>query len=190
MKEKRYKTNKPKWRRGVDMPDFSGKTWSELNDIWPAEDRVQSDVFLIMALFAPAWNKLMRFIRDTYDIQHGFDRGSFFLLCWMQRVQDAKQDLAFHAWPVMKGINVGGRLWYAKKAFLTKHGFIENMPSRNMAYRVTEKGKIIMKKFIEYVDESRQELDINIKTINLYKINSLTRLFGMEDEPPSGFRKT
>lgn len=165
------------------MPHYSGKKWSELEDIWPKEVRITDETYEIMGLFSPAWAKTRRFIIDTLQIK-GLLYEHFFLLCWLHRVQDGKDGLAFQPYQAMKGVNLGGRIWYGLKSPLHKYGLIEALPIRNRAYRVTELGKVIIKKFIENVHLSRQELEENLKRYDAYKIHGLSDHFGLvrEDE--------
>ncbi len=151
---------KPKWTRGKEMPLFSKKSWSELEDIWPREIRLSSEACLIAGLFAPAWLKTLAFM-DT-AIGKRIVMREFFLLCWLHRVEEAREGVAFHAWPAMKGLNIGGKLWYIRKAGLTKCGLIENLPVKDHTYRITELGKLVVKKFIDNLQETRDELGANM----------------------------
>lgn len=140
------------------MPEFSGKSWGELNDIWPADVRVASEAWKIVSVFTPAWLATVNFMKAILDGKHIASR-DFFILCWIHRCEESRENVAMDSWPAMKGMNIGGRLWYNRKSQLTKLGLIENMPTSNIRlYRVTEMGKLIMKKFIENVEQAHKDM--------------------------------
>lgn len=153
--------NRKKWARGKDMPLFSGKTWIELEDIWPREARVQDDAYMILGLFAPAWRQTKEFIEYTYSITLRSEE--FFYLCWFQRVEEARENVAFLFYPNMRAMDWNHALWATKKSRLTKYGFIENLPSGEIkSYRVTEAGKLIIKKFIDNLNQVREQLLVDL----------------------------
>jgi len=151
------KNPKKNWLAGVDMPEYSGKNWKELNDLWPAEVRIASDAWKIISVSAVAWEATKPFLRtlvgDTIDWQH------FMVLCWILRCEEAKQGISTEAWAAMKGLNISGGIWYNRKAALTRLGLIENVPIKHVRlYRVTGNGKMVIKYFVEQSEMAHKNL--------------------------------
>lgn len=145
------------WRAGKEMPAFSGKSWKELEDIWPKGQRLSSEAMFIVGVFSPAWLATQNFMKANYGFT--LTPHDFFLLCWIHRCQEGREGVFTTAWPVMKGINVGGKLWVLKKSKITKLGLIENMPSHHLRlYRVTGPGKLLIQKFISNVEEAHKDM--------------------------------
>ena len=139
------------------MPEFSGKSWKELNDIWPTDIRINSEVWKIMAVAPAAWIATKPFmitlLGETIDTQ------SFQTLCWVLRCQEAKDDIATEAWAPMKGLGISGNIWYNRKAKLTRLGLIENAPiGRFRMYRVTGKGKMIVRYYVDQLEQAHKNL--------------------------------
>jgi hypothetical protein len=151
------KTPKKKWLEGRDMPEYSGKSWKELNDLWPAEIRVASDAWKIISVSPVAWEVTRTFMK-------GFVGGTitwqgFQMLCWIQRCEEAKQGISTEAWAPMKGLNISGGIWYNRKAALTRLGLVENVPIKNIRlYRVTGNGKLVIKYFVEQSEMAHKNL--------------------------------
>lgn len=146
-----------KWKAGKDMPMYSGKEWGELEDIFPRNIKLSSEVYTVITVLAPAWVATKAFIKSTYgDTIYWED---FTYLCWLQRVEDAKENVAFEAFSAMKGLNVNPKLWFLKKSRLTKLGLVENIPiPKQFLYRITGKGKMIVRKFHDEVEQAHKNL--------------------------------
>jgi predicted transcriptional regulator with HTH domain len=154
----------PKWTPGKEMPLFSGKSWKELEDIWPRDLRLSSEAWKIVSVMAPAWLATTKFMKSNYG--EAINMRDFFYLCWIHRGEDAKENVATVSWPIMKGLNIGGKLWYKKKSALTRIGLIENIPSKWVRlYRVTATGKMVIRVFIENVEKAH-------KDIRMWKVDS------------------
>lgn len=152
------KNPKKPWIRGKDMPDFSGTSWKDLNDIWPIDSKINSDPWKILGLFMPAFVVTQQFMKT---ILNGETIGyrDFIILCWMMRVQESKNDIAFEAWATMKGMNISGTIWYARKAKLTQLGLIENLPVTSIRiYRITGTGRLIVKYFVDQLTQANDNL--------------------------------
>ena len=148
-----------RWKAGKEMPMFSGRTWGELEDIFPRNMKLASDAYKIITVLAPAWVKTKEFIKINYGETIRWD--DFTYLCWMQRVEDAKENVAFEAFSARMGLNCNNTLWWIKKSRLTKLGLVENLPIRaQFLYRITEKGKMIVKKFTEELEQAHKNLDM------------------------------
>lgn len=152
--------NPKPWKEGVDMPPYSGKTWKELQDIYPPNLRIKDDAWRLMGLFAPAW--LLTKMQYREILNGGkLDTTDLAFLCWMQRVEEAHQNVGFRAWPVMKGINVSGNIFSIRKAKLTKLGLVESMPVKHVRlYRVTGMGKSLIKSFTDNLNQANENLKL------------------------------
>ena len=76
---------KKSWKFGKEMPKFSGKSYGELNDIYPINSRINDDTWRMVGLFYPAWV----LTRQQYKEQIGKLRFTRFLeLCYMQRCEE------------------------------------------------------------------------------------------------------
>ena len=160
--------NKPKkknWRAGVEMPEFSGKSFRYLQDLWPAEMRTSSEAFYIMAGMLYASRQITVFMKSMLDVTGRQIRFmDLLLLAWCLRCEDAKEGLCTEAYALKKGLDQGMKTLWIRKAILTKYGLIENIPTPSVpgeyfkAYRVTEKGRIILRKFVELIDEAHRKL--------------------------------
>lgn len=152
------KTPKKKWIAGEDMPEFSGKSWKELNDIWPVDVRISSDVWKHISVAYPAFMVTQQFMKTLLKGESIKFR-DFLILCWIQRCQEAKDDIATEAWAPMKGMNISGNIWYNRKASLTRLGLLENMPGeRFRMYRVTGTGRMIIKYYVDQVEQAHKNL--------------------------------
>lgn len=149
-------SGKPKWKAGKEMPLFSGKSWTELEDIWPKDLRIGSQAAHIIGVFFPAWVDTHRFVKSQFGFS--INMREFLLLCWLQRVEEGRENVGFEGWAAMKGLNIGGRLWYARKARITKLGIVENYPLRYRLYRVTATGKTIIRYFCDAADQANMNL--------------------------------
>lgn len=152
--------NPKPWKAGVDMPVYSGKTWKELEDIYPSHLRIKDDAWRLVGLFQPAW-LLTRMQYKELLGNAKITMKDLMLMAWMQRVEEANQNIGFRAWPVMKGLNVSGSIFSARKAMLTKVGLIESMPVKHVRlYRVTGLGKSLLKSFTDNLNQANDNLKI------------------------------
>ena len=158
MNEDQSKRKTKPWKQPKDFPPFSGKSYGELNDIYPFNDRIKDDAWRMVGLFYPAWV----ITRKQFKEQIGKMRFTRFLeLCYMQRCEEAKEGVAFHPYPAMKGMNVSGALFAARKAELTRLGLVENIvftANRARVYRVTGLGRMIIKCFTENLNQANDNL--------------------------------
>jgi len=152
------KPKKKQWTRGIEMPEFSGTSWRELEDIWPAHVRVASEAWKMISVFTPALLASVTFQKSMMNGKYITSR-DLFILCLIQRCEEARTNVATEAWPALKAMNIGGRLWYSRKAQLTKLGLIENIPAAGLRlYRVTGAGKMIIKNFVDNVEQAHQDI--------------------------------
>ncbi len=155
--EEKPKRKKRRWEKGIDMKEFSGSSWKELHDVWPADVRVASEAWKILSVFQPAMMNTQKFIASLCGGVH-FKPQDFYILCWIQRCEEAKSNVATESWSPKKGMNIGRTLWSARTAKLIKHGIIEDIPSPFRLYRVTKIGKLIIKNFIDNVEQAHQDI--------------------------------
>jgi len=146
------------------MPEFSGKSFRHLQDLWPPEMRTSSEAYYILAGMLYAFRRVTVFTNDLLGIKGKSLRlNDFLLLAWCSRCEEAKEGLCTEAYALAKGVDQGMKTLWIRKAVLTKHGLIENIPNEVYgdyfkAYRVTEKGRIILRKFVELIDEAHKKL--------------------------------
>lgn len=150
---------KPHWRQGIEIPEFSGKSWKTLNDVWPVSMRTTSEAYYILCGFLPAFMALRPILIEITGKQK-FDLRDVMLLAWISRCEEAKEGLCTEIYPIHKGLNLDIRMIWRRKASLTKFGFIENIPTGEMvkAYRITDKGRIVLHKFVSLIDEVHTQL--------------------------------
>lgn len=179
---------KPKWVEGTDFPMYSGRKWGELEDVWPASMRIADDAYKIVCLMTPAWQLTKEFMKAT--LGDTIDMRAMFIMCWMQRVEDAKENVGFRAWPVMKGMNIGGALWYARKAKIIKLGLVERIPlPRVHLYRLAPTGKMMVKHFVDSLNEANMKLDewmssASKKSDHMHTL-ALRKYFDISEDPLS-----
>lgn len=161
------KPKKKQWKFGKEMPHFSGRSYSELNDIYPIQNRLKDDVWKLVGLMQPAWILTQRQMEPQVGVRIPWCR--FQELCWFQRCEEAKEGFATHGYPVIKGMNISGALFAARKAYLTKLGLVENIPltaNRARLYRVTGLGKLLIKCFVENLTQASNNLEMWMASIN------------------------
>jgi hypothetical protein len=173
---KKYRAERRKypkrWRYGVEMPEFSGRSWKELQDLWPPEMRTSSEAYYILVAFQPAWEKIKFFTAQLLNMTVNKADLKFHdigLLAWCSRCEELKEGLMADSAAVRQALMLGDnkRVFFTRKAILTKYGLIENIPAGPeydlptfYCYRLTEKGRIVLKKFVEFVDEAHEILKI------------------------------
>ena len=151
------KNPKKKWVPGRDMPFFSGKTWAELEDIYPKGKRIDSNIWRMMGLMAPAWLATNEYCKELVGKKISFR--DFMMLCFMQRVEEARDNVAFDSYHILKGLNLGGSLYSTRKAGLHKLGFVEKMPLKHMRiYRTTGLAKMLMYKFADNLQKANDNI--------------------------------
>lgn len=201
MNEEQPKRIPKPWKQPKDFPPFSGRTYGELNDIYPFNDRLKDDAWRMVGLFYPAWVLTRRQFKE----QIGKMRFTRFLeLCYMQRCEEAKEGFAFHAYPALKGMNVSGAIFAARKAELTRLGLVENIPlsaNRARLHRVTGLGRMVIKCFNENLNQANDNLAMwlsnmkaeeqEFKKITYYLVTQYPEWMGkgfqprkVEEEPP------
>ena len=151
---------KKPWKFGKEMPVFSGRSYAELNDIYPINSRIKDDVWRTVGLMQPAWMLTQAQYKEQLGVKLKWCR--FQELCWMQRCEEANEGFTFLAYPAMKGMNVSGAIFAIRKADLTKLGLVENIPNmsnRSRLYRVTGLGKMIIKSFVENLHMANTNLE-------------------------------
>ncbi len=164
-KEPRLKKHQG-WVRGAHMPEFSGKSWQELEDIWPAEVRISSEAWKILSVVIPASEATREFCRGYMpELTNQKKRVQFGMreilwLAWIQRCEEAASNTFIDPWPIKKGFNIqDNKLFNNRKSVLTKLGLIENMPAPGIRlYRVTGRGKVVLNKFVSELEQAHYNL--------------------------------
>jgi len=151
---------KKPWVKGTDMPEFSGKSWKELNDLWPPEMRTSSEAYYLLCGLLPAYEKIIDFVHELLGLtgRTPLRFRDIMLLAWCSRCEEAKKGLATEQYAFQKGVNQGLKAFWIRKAAITKLGLIENIDAEKSdyfkAYRVTDRGRIVLRKLVEYIEES------------------------------------
>lgn len=153
----RSRNPKKPWVPGKDMPFFSGATWGEIEDIYPKEKRIASDIWRVIGLMAPAWVLSRAYCNELVGAPIHFR--DFQMLCFLNRVEETKASLALDPYPLLKAFNIGGTLFYKRKVDLHRLGLIEKMPlPRVRLYRITPKGKLLIKHFHDNLEKANDNL--------------------------------
>ena len=148
---------KPMWKAGLEMPPFSGKNWWELEDIYSKDKRIGNDIWRVIGLMAPAWLISKQYCKEL--VGEEIDRRSFEMLCFMQRIEEARENAAIDSYAILKSLNIGGTLYYKRKADLHRLGLLERLPIKGMRlYRVTQKGKLLIKNFHDNLHQANENI--------------------------------
>lgn len=148
---------KKKSAHAVGMPEFSGRTWGELEDIWPRHVRVASEAYKIMAGVSPAFQALKV---DLKKRGMSLRQDEVWRLFWIQRCEEAKENVATETYPIGKPHKWNIKLYYIKQSPLMRKGLIEWLPAANRVklVRVTALGKDILKTFIHYIEQAHRDI--------------------------------
>lgn len=143
------------------MPEFSGRTWKDLEDIWPRHVRVASEALKIIACISPALHALKR---DLKKRGITLNSTNLWILFWIQRCEEAKENVATETYPIGKPHHWNLKLYYIKQSPLMRKGLIEWLPitwspgERVKLVRVTALGKDILKTFIHYIEQAHRDI--------------------------------
>lgn len=155
----------------TDLRKFSGKSWQDLEDIWPAPVRISSEAWKVLSVIMPAWENLKVFIKSEFgfEVQSGWKSKDplvlrhIILLAWIQRCEEARSNVGAHTMPMSLGnISVVGRQIHD----LLKFGFVEKYPytgskigNNNIrCYRVAPRGKILLRMFVKYLEDAHNDV--------------------------------
>ncbi len=165
-KSKEPKPVKPKLYRikksahSVGMPEFSGRTWRELEDIWPRHVRVSSEAHKIISCISPAWHAMKQDLKKR-GIKLRTDE--LWRLFWIQRCEEAKENVATETYPIGKPHQWNIKLYYLKQSPLMRKGLIEWLPASTVKLvRVTALGKDILKTFIHYIEQAHRDIKMMV----------------------------
>ncbi len=153
----------------VDLRAFSGRSWSDLHDIWPADLRISSEAWKIISVMVPAAEATVMFAKTHIPALNNksgtrtqqFGLREILWLAWIQRCEEARENVATDQFPMAKGFHQPLKVIYNRKSVLTKLGLVENFPnhSRNIRlYRVTNLGKLLLRHFTEQLEQAHYNL--------------------------------
>lgn len=152
---------KKKTRGEVKMPEFSGRSWKDLEDIHPRHVRLSSDAHTILSGVGPALYCLRQDLKKQGIIIHADD---IWLLYWIQRCEEAKENVATETYPVGKPYQWNLKLYYLKQSRLMRNGLIEWLPASSVKLvRVTAQGKDILKTLLQYVEQMHRNVKDFVK---------------------------
>lgn len=144
-----------------NVPPFSGRSYDELNDIYPIDLRIKDDVWRLVGLMKAAFVVTQRQFKDQLPTKLKWCR--FEELCWMQRCEERKEGFAFIEYPAIKGLNISGAIFAARKAELIRLGLVEQIPIEKVKkariFRVTWLGKMVIKSFVENLTQANNNLE-------------------------------
>jgi len=142
-----------------ELRKFSGTSWQELEDIWPKEIRIMSEAYKIMSVIYPAWRTLCLKHKWKENEGVGFRIDDLFMLFWVQRCEEAKGNVATEGYVISKPLSWNERMRVFKQSRLHRLKLVENMPYKGIRlYRVTAKGKLLMREFIEMLEQAHKDV--------------------------------
>lgn len=164
---------KPK-KKGVDLRPFSGRSWQDLHDIHPTPVRISSEYYKIESVRYVALDMLRRARMAANEPPIRSDEIS--LLCWILRCEDAKENVATEPYYVGKPLRWNFKLYAIRQSPLRRLGLIEQLPAAGLnLVRVTAEGRILIKTWLEYLEQAHRDLKYAITTqppANAAKVNS------------------
>lgn len=155
-KEKSVKKRKYEKRKGVDMHNFLGRTWQELEDIWPKNIRLASEAYKIISVISPALQITRRQHEELTGKKLRVD--DLFLLFWIHRCEEARENTATAPIVIGKPMQWNKKLYAIKQSRLYQFGLIEHFGRYVDLVRVTGEGKVLMKRFIENLEQAHRDL--------------------------------
>lgn len=149
---------KKRWKPGVDMREFSGKSWRELEDIWPTDVRLASDVWKVMAVFPAAYEQNKRFQKVLLNGEYLAVR-ELCQMAWVMRCEEAKQGVATETFWMDRGLELNRRMANIRAGKLSRLGLIEELPSRSFRlYRVSDLGRTVLRNLIEEMEQAHRNI--------------------------------
>lgn len=152
------KPKKKRWRRGKEMPLFSNSTWQELNDIWPQDVRVSSEIWKALSVLPVALNANKLFQRALLNGKElrGQD---LYQLMWVMRCEEAKDNVATHFSRMKTRGDMTNQQLSIRNSTLVRLGLIEQIQDQHIRlYRVTTPGRMILKNLVDEMDKAHQNL--------------------------------
>lgn len=200
MDEEEKPKKKKRWTRGKEMPLFSGKTWAELQSIWPPEERINSQIWRAIGFYEPAWKFTRIFMKNVYGLT--VRMSDFNLVCFFMRVEEHFEDVASIELPIKMTRQVHRDLLNIQKSRITKQGLIEQFPQGGppARYRVTPIGRMMIKTFVENLTQADNDMthwasqvypsiqnDLTIKLLREYSLinEKYLRAHGDSQNPDS-----
>lgn len=148
---------KKRWVRGIDMREFSGKTWRELEDLWPQDVRVASDAWKILSVLPAALVASAQFQQAL--IGEKLQPRELFQMCWVMRCEEVKSDVATETLWMDRPLNLTRRMANIRSHKLHKLGLIEQLPISGLRlYRVSDLGRVIIRNLVENLEEAHRAI--------------------------------
>lgn len=166
LKAEKQKANprKKKSAWSIGMPAFSGRSWQELEDIWPRHIRLASEAHKIISGISPA---LFAMNQDLKKRGIKLRSDELWRLFWIQRCEEAKENVGTDTYTIGKPHRWNLKLYYLKQSPLMRQGLIEWFPPRPgpalKLVRVTALGKDILKTFIYYIEQAHRDVKQMVK---------------------------
>lgn len=141
---------------------FSGKSWQELEDIWPRSVRLKqdedgniNDAYKIMSVLMFAIRKAQQAAKaEGYTLR----MEDIFLLFWCQRVEEAKENMGAGDYETMRPLYYTLSLNMIKRHRLFQAKMLEYYPGDIRVCRVTAKGKVFMSTIMENIEQAHRDI--------------------------------
>lgn len=160
-KKKVTSTYLERWGKGhVDLREFAGRSWKELEDIWPRKKRLASDAWSILGLAQPAFSATLPFIMRVTGGKRITLR-DLILLCWLQRCEEARENVGVTTELALAGSGLPRvQDLVTRQRMLRRYGLLEDLVGapRTGLYRLTASAKMILSAFIENVEGAHYDI--------------------------------
>jgi len=149
-------------------PRFSFRTWQYLEDIWPRDVRLKrdekgnfhNDCYKIMSVILFSIRKAQVFAKKEGVSLLMED---LFLLFWFQRVEEGRENAGAEDYQLRTPLDWCHNLGMIKRSRLVRAGLVEYFPGKLRLLRVTTKGKILMSKMLEDVEQAHMDVKECVK---------------------------
>lgn len=143
---------------GVDLHEFAGRSWKELEDVWPKPLRLASEAWKILSVTVPAQMATQEFLGELTNGGH-LSLSELTQLAWLQRCEEARENMAADKEMVMRGCGVRKPITLALKfSNMIQIGLIEEIGLRARLYRLTPVGKVVLRKFVDNMEQAHYDI--------------------------------
>lgn len=165
MEEKPLKSEK---KRKFKPQPFSGKSWKELQDIWPPNVRISSEAHAMITVMMPASISTQIFLRNLLPEGLKKVRFSFREICLLflvLRCQETRDDAGANRMWIEKAIDSKKRaLTFTKLNSLFKIGLIEKYPGHVDVFRLTGLGMTVAKHYVGAMERAHRDIQTFAET--------------------------
>lgn len=147
-------------RGHTDLREFVGRSWKDLDDLWPRKMRLSSEAWQVLGLALPAYSATLPFILHLTGGQMVSFR-DLVLLCWLQRCEEARENVGITADLVLPGSGFKRVAdLVTRQRVLRRCGLLEDLVGapRTGLYRITASGKMILAAFVENLEQAHYDI--------------------------------